>query len=32
VTGAEADALIKQVYTTSPDVVKLAAQFMKEAP
>ena len=31
VTGAEADALIKQVYTTSPDVVKLAAEFMKEA-
>jgi tripartite-type tricarboxylate transporter receptor subunit TctC len=31
VTGAEADALIKQVYATSPDVVKLAAEFMKEA-
>jgi tripartite-type tricarboxylate transporter receptor subunit TctC len=31
VTGAEADELIEQVYTTSPDVVKLAAQFMKEA-
>jgi hypothetical protein len=31
VIGAEADALIKQVYTTSPDVVKLAAEFMKEA-
>jgi tripartite-type tricarboxylate transporter receptor subunit TctC len=30
-TGAEADELIEQVYTTSPDVVKLAAQFMKEA-
>jgi len=30
-TGAEADALIKQVYTTSPDIVKLAAEFMKEA-
>jgi tripartite-type tricarboxylate transporter receptor subunit TctC len=30
VTGAEADALIKQVYMTSPDVVKLAAEFMKE--
>ena len=29
-TGAEADALIKQVYTTSPDIVKLAAEFMKE--
>ena len=30
VTGAAADALIKQVYMTSPDVVKLAAEFMKE--
>jgi tripartite-type tricarboxylate transporter receptor subunit TctC len=30
-TGAEADALIKQVYATSPDIVKLAAEFMKEA-
>jgi tripartite-type tricarboxylate transporter receptor subunit TctC len=31
VTGAEADELIKQVYSTSPDIVKLAAKFMKEA-
>jgi tripartite-type tricarboxylate transporter receptor subunit TctC len=31
VTGAEADALIKQVYATSPDIVKLAAEFMKGA-
>ncbi len=30
VTGTEADALIKQVYATSPDIVKLAAEFMKE--
>jgi hypothetical protein len=29
VTGAEADALIKQVYATSPDIVRLAAEFMK---
>ena len=29
VTGAEADELIKQVYATSPDIVKLAAEFMK---
>jgi tripartite-type tricarboxylate transporter receptor subunit TctC len=31
VTGAAADALIAQVYATSPDIVKLAAEFMKEA-
>jgi tripartite-type tricarboxylate transporter receptor subunit TctC len=31
VTGAEADVLIEQVYATSPDIVKLAAEFMKEA-
>jgi hypothetical protein len=31
VTGAEADALIRQVYATSPDIVRLAAEFMKEA-
>jgi hypothetical protein len=31
VTGAEADALIEQVYATSPDIVKLAVEFMKEA-
>jgi tripartite-type tricarboxylate transporter receptor subunit TctC len=31
VTGAEADALINQVYATSPDIVKLAAELMKDA-
>ena len=31
VTGPEADALIKQVYATSPDIVKLASEYMKEA-
>ena len=31
VTGAEADALIAKVYTTAPDVVRLAAEYMKEA-
>ena len=31
VTGAEADALIAQVYATAPDIVKLAAEYMKEA-
>ena len=30
-TGREAEALIKQVYATSPDVVKIATEFMKEA-
>jgi hypothetical protein len=30
VTGAEADALIRQVYATPPDVLKLAAEYMKE--
>ena len=28
--GEEADALIKRVYATPPDIVKLAAAFMKE--
>jgi len=32
VTGAEADALIAQVYATAPDIVKRAAEYMKEAP
>jgi tripartite-type tricarboxylate transporter receptor subunit TctC len=31
VTGPEADALIKQVYATSPAVLKMAAEYMKEA-
>jgi tripartite-type tricarboxylate transporter receptor subunit TctC len=31
VTGREADALIAQVYATAPDIVKMAAEFMKEA-
>lgn len=31
VTGPEADALIKQVYATSPDIVKLGSEYMKEA-
>jgi tripartite-type tricarboxylate transporter receptor subunit TctC len=31
VTGAEADALIAQVYATAPDVVKRAVEYMKEA-
>jgi tripartite-type tricarboxylate transporter receptor subunit TctC len=31
VTGAEADALIAQVYATAPDIVKRAAEYMKEA-
>jgi tripartite-type tricarboxylate transporter receptor subunit TctC len=30
VTGAEADALIKQVYATAPETLKLAAEYMKE--
>ena len=30
-TRAQADALIKEVYATSPDIVKQAAQFMREA-
>jgi tripartite-type tricarboxylate transporter receptor subunit TctC len=29
-SGVQADALIKEVYATSPDIVKRAAQFMKE--
>jgi tripartite-type tricarboxylate transporter receptor subunit TctC len=29
--GAEADALIREVYASSPEVVKRAAEFMKEA-
>jgi tripartite-type tricarboxylate transporter receptor subunit TctC len=29
-SGAEADTLIAQVYATSPDIVKRAAEFMKE--
>ena len=31
VTGAEADALIARVYATAPDVVRRAAEYMKEA-
>jgi tripartite-type tricarboxylate transporter receptor subunit TctC len=31
VTGAEADAVIGQVYATAPDIVKRAAEYMKEA-
>src|SRR5215831_18399322 len=31
VTGTEADALIAQVYAAAPDVVKRAAEYMKEA-
>jgi tripartite-type tricarboxylate transporter receptor subunit TctC len=31
VTGAEADALIAKVYATAPDVVRRAAEYMKEA-
>jgi tripartite-type tricarboxylate transporter receptor subunit TctC len=31
VTGAAADALIAQVYATAPDVVRRAAEYMKEA-
>jgi tripartite-type tricarboxylate transporter receptor subunit TctC len=30
-TGAEADALIAQVYATAPEIVKRAAEYMKEA-
>lgn len=30
VTGAEADALIAQVYATAPDIVKRAVEYMKE--
>jgi tripartite-type tricarboxylate transporter receptor subunit TctC len=29
-SGTEADVLIRQVYATPPDVVKRAAEFMKE--
>jgi tripartite-type tricarboxylate transporter receptor subunit TctC len=28
--GAEADAMIAQVYSTPPDIVKRAAEFMRE--
>src|SRR5262249_20640405 len=31
VTGIEADALIAQVYATAPDIVRRAAEYMKEA-
>ena len=31
VTGAEADALIAQVYAAAPDIVRRAAEYMKEA-
>jgi len=31
VTGAAADALIAEVYATAPDVVRRAAEYMKEA-
>ena len=30
VSGAEADALIKDVYATPPAIVKLAIEYMKE--
>jgi tripartite-type tricarboxylate transporter receptor subunit TctC len=30
VAGTEADALIKEVYATAPDVLKRAAEYMKE--
>jgi hypothetical protein len=30
-TGAEADALIRKVYASPPDIVKRAAEFMKDA-
>jgi hypothetical protein len=30
VLGAEADALIKEVYATPPETVKLAIEYMKE--
>ena len=32
VSGVEADALIKEVYATPPEVVKLAVDYMKEGP
>ncbi len=32
VSGVEADALIKEVYGTPPEVVKLAVDYMKEGP
>ena len=31
VTGTQADALIAQVYATAPDIVRRAAEYMKEA-
>jgi tripartite-type tricarboxylate transporter receptor subunit TctC len=30
VSGAEADVLIREIYATPPDVVKLAVEYMKE--
>jgi tripartite-type tricarboxylate transporter receptor subunit TctC len=30
VAGTEANALIKEVYATAPDVLKMAAEYMKE--
>ena len=30
IAGAEADALIKEVYATPPEIVKLAVEYMKE--
>jgi tripartite-type tricarboxylate transporter receptor subunit TctC len=30
VTGAEADALIREVYATAPDALRMAAEYMKE--
>jgi tripartite-type tricarboxylate transporter receptor subunit TctC len=30
VTGVEADVLVKEVYATAPDVLKRAAEYMKE--
>ncbi len=30
VTGAEADALIREVYATAPDVLKMAAEYTRE--
>jgi tripartite-type tricarboxylate transporter receptor subunit TctC len=31
VTGPEAEALIRQAYATAPEIVKMAAEYMKEA-
>jgi hypothetical protein len=30
VTGAEADALIREAYATAPDALRMAAEYMKE--